>query len=88
VVLAVTNIYPFQFFPKTKNSKFMRRALVALSSQLPIRDVTTLEDKVFNEEISVHTKKSNIIFQSIYVSLLLHFVLLMDRISLLSAETV
>jgi hypothetical protein len=53
----------FQFFPKTEKSKIMRRALSALSSRLPIRDVTTLEDKVFNEKMSVHTKKSNIIFQ-------------------------
>lgn len=86
MVLAVTNIPPFNFF-QTENSKIMRRALSALSSWLPIRDVTTLEDKVFNEEMSVHTKKSNIIFQSICVRLL-HFLLLMGRISLLFAEMV
>lgn len=75
-------------FPKTKNSKIMRRALLALSSRPPIRTVTTLEDKVFNEEMSVDTKKSNLIFQSICIRPLLHFLLPMGRISLLFAEMV
>jgi len=58
VVLAVTSIHPFQFFPDGKQQN-MRRALSALSSRLPIRDVMILEDKFSNEEMSVHTKKSN-----------------------------